>query len=449
MAKRLWDKGGELDSAVQAFTVGNDPEIDLSLIRWDCFGSAAHARMLSSVGLLGAEDCKSILSELKKISKKAENGEFSIAVELEDGHTAIESALVEALGESGKRVHAGRSRNDQVITATRLYLRNQSLEMGELLLALFDSLHARFLEHGSVMMPGYTHLQRAMPSSIGMWLEAFAEHSLELTKRSLQLAASLDRNPLGAAAGFGASLPLDREFSARLMGFSSVQRNPIDVQNSRGRYELCFLNLLEEIAGLVEKLAWDMQLYVTDEFGFISLPLELTTGSSIMPQKRNPDILELLRGRAAKVRGARAELAWVVGKMPSNYHRDFQYTKEPVLKGAENVADSLRMLSQTVSMFTVNEEHLQSAMSDELFATYEAYRQVKDGKPFRDAYRETAKQVTDGTLKIESLLEDFSQIQKSVEAAMSAAVTEKESVAKTLSEERARLAKLEEAVYQG
>jgi argininosuccinate lyase len=447
MVRRLWDKGEALDEAVQQFTIGNDPQLDRALIRWDCVGSAAHAQMLCSIGLLNKKECQAILDGLREAWELGVKEEFDIPFELEDGHTAIESFLVEKIGEAGKRVHAGRSRNDQIITAMRLYLRHQTLSLIEELSAWNDALSKRYDELKDVDMPGYTHLQRAMPSSFGMWLEAFDESVLDLIREGFSILDALDSNPLGAAAGFGTSLGLDRKLTAKLLGFSRVQRNPIDVQNSRGRYELRFLRWTEAVATIVEKLAWDMQLYVTEEFGFISLPNELTTGSSIMPQKRNPDVLELLRGRAARVRGAASELAWVTAKMPSNYHRDFQYTKEPVMKAVGNVFESVRLMAHAVSTFTINPDALKEAMSADLYATYEAYRLVKDGKPFRDAYRETSKQVADGTLDVDALSADFAEIKTSIDIAMSEARAEQKALDAQAKDLRGKLDAVEAGVF--
>lgn len=447
MAKRLWDKGGSLDEAVQQFTVGNDPILDLELVRWDCFGSAAHAQMLGRVGILKPKDVSALLGALLEVREQALAGTFVIPAELEDGHTAIEAALVERLGESGKRIHAGRSRNDQVITAMRLFERARLLDLLLELSRWSAAMSKRADEIGSIDMPGYTHLQRAMPSSIGMWMHAFIEGALSAMRHGLAVLEGLDANPLGAAAGFGASLPLDRELTASLMGFSRVQRSPIDVQNSRGRLELRLLHWCEEVASLIEKLAWDMQLYFSEEFGFLDLPNELTTGSSIMPQKRNPDVLELLRARAARVRGAAGELAWVVAKMPSNYHRDYQYTKEPVMRALRETKESLAMITRVTEAFSVNREALQAAMTPELYATYYAYRLVQSGKPFRDAYRETAEKVAAGSIDIEALRADAEAIKAQAVAGISEAGREVAQIAAKLRELKQGLEKREAGAF--
>ncbi|MCB0345795.1 MAG: argininosuccinate lyase [Bdellovibrionales bacterium] len=448
MAKRLWDKGGSLDQAVQQFTVGNDPQLDLALVRWDCFGSAAHARMLTEAGILPKAELPGILEGLSSVREQALGGSFVIPPELEDCHTAIESALVEKLGESGKRIHAGRSRNDQVITAMRLYQRSSLIDLLLQVSQWCDAMAKRADELGDVDMPGYTHLQRAMPSSVGMWMHAFIESALSSMRFGLSVLESLDANPLGAAAGFGASLPLDRTLTAKLMGFSQVQRSPIDVQNSRGRFELRVVHWCEEVSALIEKLAWDMHLYFSEEFGFLDLPTELTTGSSIMPQKRNPDVLELLRARASRVRGAATELAWVVGKLPSNYHRDYQYSKEPVMRALQDTAESLDIVRHVVSLFTVNESALKAAMTQELYATYYAYRLVNEGKPFRDAYKETADKVTKGEIDVDSLKADADAIKARAVTGIESAMKEIAGLSSAVFEHQRRFADCERSVFE-
>jgi argininosuccinate lyase len=414
MAERLWEKGASLDAQVHAFTVGNDPELDRSLLSWDSVGSAAHARMLSSIGVLSKEDCAALLPVLSEIHSLSLKGEFSIPEEMEDCHTAIESYLVDKTGDAGRKIHTGRSRNDQVLLAMRLYLRDQILQQLGTLAQCARTCLLRFDEVGNLPMPGYTHMQPAMPASVGMWLGAYAESFLDLIREGLSLLDRINANPLGAASGFGVPLPLDRDLTARLLGFSRVQRNPIDVQNSRGRYELRFIRWGVDVAATVEKLAWDLIIYSTREYGFFSIPEALTTGSSIMPQKKNPDVLELMRGRAAKIRAAENELLWVIAKLPSNYHRDFQYTKEPVLTCAETMSALLSMSEVVLTRFTCNEKALEAGMTDELYATYDAYRSVEEGMPFREAYRETSKRIATDSIKKADFIKEFDSIDASV-----------------------------------
>lgn len=396
-ASRLWDKGQPLDELVHRFTVGDDPHWDLRLVHSDCVASAAHARTLHRAGLLDLTDLDALVRELRQIVVLADAGQFPIPRELEDCHTAIETHLTKAVGEPGRRIHTGRSRNDQVATAMRLYLRRQVvnwvLRIGDFASAALERIEA----DGATPLPGYTHMQPAMPSSVGQWLHASVEAALDQMRAGLQLLERIDCCPLGSGAGFGVPLPLDRAFTAQILGFSGVQRNPIDVQNSRGRFELYAVRLAADCAALLEKFAWDLLLFTSAEYGFFALPDGLTTGSSIMPQKRNPDVLELMRARAARLRGRQTELEWIIGKLPSSYHRDLQLTKEPVFRAADDVMDLLAVGERVVQLLRVVPEKIAAAMRPELFATQAAYRLVRAGTPFRDAYRAIGKQVTDGT----------------------------------------------------
>lgn len=412
MAKTLWDKGGELDSDVQQFSVGNDPELDMKIISHDILASVAHAQMLEKIKILSSEEYTSIHGSLKKLYSKVTSGDFTINPELEDGHTAIESYLTETIGAPGLKVHSGRSRNDQVLVATRLYVRSQVVDTLCLLLECTKAFLDKAQEFKKIPMPGYTHMQPAMPSSVSMWTHSFAESLLELVGDGLRLLDSINTNPLGVASGFGVPLPLDRELTAKLLNFDSVQRNPINVQNSRGKTELKFLRFASDIASVFEKFAWDMLIYTTREFGFVELPVELTTGSSIMPQKRNPDVLELLRGRTAKLRAAEDEIRWVIAKLPSNYHRDFQYTKEPLIRGADNLKSILEVALKVVANFKLNKEKLNEAMCDELYATYEVYRKLAQGSSFREAYREVGKLLENNKFDRNDLEKDFESIEK-------------------------------------
>lgn len=417
MNKALWAKGNgakgsSVNKAMQEFTVGNDPEIDLNLIKFDIIGSLAHAKMLNKIDILTDEELKKITLELKNFLETVKNPDYKIDKSFEDCHTAIEHELTEKIGEVGKKIHTGRSRNDQVLLAIRLYLRENILDVLNLLVSFNETLLNKITELGDIPLPGYTHMQKAMPSSLTMWLHSFAEWALELINEGLTLLDSINTSPLGAASGFGVPLNLDREYVAKLLGFKTYQRSVIHVQNSRGRYELKALRYLEDCFHLIEKFSIDFILYNTQEFGFFNLPKSLTTGSSIMPQKHNPDILELLRGNAAKVRGSANELQWVIAKLPSNYHRDFQYSKEPVVRAFNSTLQSLPMLITVTESLTVNKERLQKAMTDDLYATYDTYMRVRNGVPFREAYKETASLIAEGKLNISKLKGDFEIINK-------------------------------------
>ncbi len=398
-SRRLWDKGDEIETSVHRFTVGDDPCWDLHLVHWDCLGSAAHARTLEEAGLLTADECQALIVGLADIDRSAAVGEFVIPDELEDCHTAIEAHLTQHVGEAGQKIHVGRSRNDQVVTAMRLYMRSHVLDWLDLVGRFAGTCLERIRRDGRIPMPGYTHMQPAMPSSVGLWLHAFMEAAMEQMRACFDLLGRLDYCPLGTGAGFGVALPLDRGISARLLGFSRVQRSPIDVQNSRGRMETYFVRVAADIGAMLEKLSWDLILYSTREYGFFSLPANMTTGSSIMPQKRNPDVLELVRGRAGRLRGRLHELEWVAGKLPSNYHRDLQLTKEPAIRAAMDIEDMLRIMGRVLETFTIDCARLEAAMVPELYAADAAFALTKKGIPFRKAYRQVAQQIRTGQFR--------------------------------------------------
>lgn len=398
---RLWDKGADLDALVHRFTVGDDPLLDVQLVHWDCVGSAAHARTLARAGLLTDGELTTLLDGLRQIDALGVAGRFAIPPELEDGHTAIEAWLTRRYGEAGRKIHAGRSRNDQVATVMRLWMRRRALEWVALLGGWCEALLARIERDGGLPMPGFTHGQPAMPSSVGQWLHAFVEAGLEQMAACFDLLSRLDSCPLGTGAGFGVPLPLDREFTARLLGFSRAQRSAIDVQNSRGRLERYFVRVAADAAAMLEKLACDLLWLSGPGLEFFELPESLTTGSSLMPQKRNPDVLELMRAKAGVVRGRLTELEWVAGKLPSSYHRDLQLTKGPTLRAAAEVEALLAVGTRVVELFTCRPERLAAAMSDELFATGEALRRVQAGVPFRQAYQDVAAELRAGRLAID------------------------------------------------
>lgn len=396
---QLWAKGQPLDAAVHAFTVGEDFLTDLALVPSDCLGSAAHARMLAQAGLLDGKDAAALVAALKAIQDEALAGRFLIRMEQEDGHTAIEAALVERLGGAGKRIHLGRSRNDQVILALRLLMRDRLLLLADSAAGLCGAFLAFARAHEGSPLPGYTHLRRAMPSTFGQWAAAFAEGLLESLGDARALYAKLDRCPLGAAAGFGVPLPIDREHTAALLGFQGVQRNPIDVQNSRGRHELALLQWLGGLASSLEKFLWDVALYSTEEFAFLDVPPAFTTGSSIMPQKRNPDVVELARAACGQLRGAAATVEAIATGLPSSYHRDFQLLKKPLLGALKDAAAWLDVLQALVPALQVKAERAAEACTDELYAAHAACQLVKEGWTFRDAYREVAAELAAGAFQ--------------------------------------------------
>jgi argininosuccinate lyase len=395
----LWAKGLPLDAVIHRFTVGDDPVVDLALVPHDALGSAAHARMLLRVGLMPEADMRALVAALRTLHDETRAGAFTIRPEQEDGHTALEAALVTRVGEAGRRIHLARSRNDQVQLALRMLLREQVLVLGaraaELAGAFLDFAQA----HERVPMPGYTHMRRAMPSTFGLWGTAFAEGLLEELEALRGLWARMDRCPLGAAAGFGVPLPIDREYVATLLGFSRVQRSPIDVQNSRGRHETAALGWACSVASGLEKWLWDVALFSTEEFGFLALPDDFTTGSSIMPQKKNPDVVELARARCRELRGLTRQVEEVASGLPSSYHRDFQLLKRPTLAGLGSLRELLEVLTRLVPALQVRAETAALACDDTLYAAHQAYVLAGRGLPFRDAYRQVAHQLADGTFQ--------------------------------------------------
>lgn len=399
-AAPLWAKGLPLDALLHRFTVGEDPVTDLALLPFDAEASAAHARMLGETGLLPLSEAKVLVAQLKVLKEAALEGKLVILPEQEDGHTALEAALTEALGETGKRVHLGRSRNDQVIVALRLLMRDQLLTLGSSAVATAQAFLELAQKHAATPLPGYTHLRRAMPSSWGQWGTAFAEGLLEDLEALPSLWQRLDKCPLGAAAGFGVSLPLDRARTAALLGFTRVQSSPIDVMNSRGRHELAVLAWVTSLAGTLEKALWDLSLYSTEEFGFVKLPDAFTTGSSIMPQKRNPDVVELARARCRELRGLAGQVGQLAAGLPSSYHRDHQLLKKPFLEALAKGRELLDVCGYLLPGLRIEAETCRRACTDDLLAAQEAYRLVAEqGLPFRDAYKVVAAQIQAGTFR--------------------------------------------------
>ena len=397
MPETMWAKGEAVDALIHHFTVGEDPVTDLALLPFDCLASAAHARSLAQAGLLGRKDAAALIRELGSLKTAAEAGVLAIPLALEDGHTLLEAKLTEALGDTGAKIHMGRSRNEQVALALRLWMRSALVELGEGAVALTEALLGFSAKHGDAPLPGLTHLRRAMPSSFGLWAEAYAEALLEELEALKAVDARLDRSPAHSAAGFGTPLAFDRAEAARRLGFSRTQRNPLDVQNGRGRHEGALLSWLSSLSLTLEKLAWDGCLYGAEGFGFLKLPAAFTTGSSLMPQKRNPDALELARGRAREIRGLAATSERISGGLPSSYHRDFQLLKKPLMDAVRIALDVMAVLTRLVEGLEPDLEAAQAACTDELYAANEAFRLSGEGATFRHAYRAVAAQLADGS----------------------------------------------------
>nr|WP_320131744.1 lyase family protein [uncultured Holophaga sp.] len=393
---QLWAKDLPLHQAIHRFTVGEDPIDDLNLLPWDAVGSAAHARTLAWSGHLPVAEAQVLIEALHALHAEALAGRIEIKPEQEDGHTALEAALVERTGESGKRIHMGRSRNDQVILAQRLYTRDTLAGIGQQVAAIATAFLGLAERYRDVAMPGYTHMRRGMPSSWGLWGAAFAEGLAEELEALHGLLDRLDRCPSGAAAGFGAPLPFDRSFMARQLGFARVQRSPIDVMNSRGRHEGAVADWLASVAGVLERAFWDLALFTMEELGFAALPDAFTTGSSIMPQKRNPDVVELSRGTCRKLRGQAALVHEIAGGLPSSYHRDIQLLKGAFISTLKTASGMFAVLPALLDGITVNAGKCAAACSDELWAAHEATALAMEGMPFRDAYKVVGKQVLSG-----------------------------------------------------
>ena len=387
MAK-LWEKTYSLDALMEAFTVGNDHVLDARLVNADCVASMAHAKMLSSIGILSKPECDSLMKELAGIIHLNAEGKFSISRSDEDVHTAIENHLVRALGDTGKRIHAGRSRNDQVLAALRLWSRGFLFTFQDACLGLISRLLDFAETHARVPMPGRTHTQLAMPSSVGLWAGAFAEELLDDAALARGAFSILDCCPLGSAASYGSPLPANREMVAELLGFSRVQNNVLYANNSRGKFESIALDAVEQTALTLSKMAQDLILFSLPEFGYFTLPLELCTGSSMMPQKRNPDGLELVRAKSAAISADVLAIKTMIRSLPTGYNRDFQETKGPFFSGCEAGLGCVRIMDLTFEKLVVNAEKLRAGFQPEIFATDKALELAAGGMPFRDAYKE-------------------------------------------------------------
>jgi argininosuccinate lyase len=390
MAK-LWEKTYSMHDLMEAFTVGEDPALDARLVNADCAASMAHAAMLRKIGILSSRDQESLQAELVRIIERNGRGEFVITRSDEDVHTAIENQLVAAVGDAGKRIHTGRSRNDQVLAALRLWSRGFLFSFQGAGLALVQRMLDFADEHARTPMPGRTHMQTAMPSSVGLWAAAYAEELLDDLSLSRHAFFLLDCSPLGSAASYGVPIPLDRELVAELLGFSRVQNNVLYANNSRGKLESIALEAIEQAVLTLSRLAQDLILFSLPEFGYFTLPAELCSGSSIMPQKRNPDGLELVRARSAVISARLLSMKSVIHSLPSGYNRDLQETKGPYFRGCEDGLGCVRIMDLTMEKLVVNGDALRAAFTPDIFATDRALELVSGGTPFRDAYREVGR----------------------------------------------------------
>ena len=399
MPGKLWDKNIEINKEIERFTVGRDREMDLYLAPYDVLGSIAHITMLEQIGLLEKEELTRLTAELKAIYARCKRGEFVIEDGVEDVHSQVELLLTRKLGDIGKKIHSGRSRNDQVLLDVKLFIRHRLKGIVEAVTELFDALQQKSEQYKAVLMPGYTHLQIAMPSSFGLWFGAYAE---SLTDDMLFLQAAYkqaNRNPLGSAAGYGSSLPLNRTLTTRLLGFDSMTYNVVYAQMGRGKTERNVAFALASVAATLSKLAFDACLFNSQNFSFVKLPDSCTTGSSIMPHKKNPDVFELIRAKSNKLQALPEQIMLVINNLPSGYFRDLQIIKEVFLPAFDELEDCLRMTTYIIQRMEVNAHILDNPMYDPIFSVEEVNRLSAEGVPFRDAYKQVALQIAQGTYR--------------------------------------------------
>jgi len=393
---KLWEKDFQINAEIERFTVGRDREMDLYLAPYDVLGSMAHITMLQSIGLLGSDELPVLLRELRAIYDQTQRGEFQIEEGIEDVHSQVELMLTRRLGDMGKKIHSGRSRNDQVLVDLKLFTRAKIKEVAQATKDLFDQLIAKSNQYKDVLMPGYTHLQVAMPSSFGLWLGAYAE-SLADDMLFLQAAYRMtNRNPLGSAAGYGSSFPLNRQMTTDLLGFDTMDYNVVYAQMGRGKMELGVGFALATIAGTLSKLAFDACLFNSQNFSFVRLPKECTTGSSIMPHKKNPDVFELIRAKSNKLQALPQQVTLIKNNLPVGYFRDLQIIKEVFLPAFDELLDCLRMTAYIINRIEVNEHILDNPMYDPMFSVEEVNRLAAAGMPFRDAYKKVGLDIEAG-----------------------------------------------------
>lgn len=396
MANKLWEKNVQVNADIDRFTVGRDREMDLFLAPYDVLGSIAHITMLESIGLLTAEELNTLTAELRHIYQDIENGNFRIEDDVEDVHSQVELLLTRQLGDMGKKIHSGRSRNDQVLVDLKLYTRDQLKQVAQKTHKLFEELQVQSERNKHILMPGYTHLQVAMPSSFGLWFGAYAE---SLTDDMLFLQAAYrmaNRNPLGSAAGYGSSFPLNRTMTTRLLGFEGLNHNVVYAQMGRGKTERNVAFALAGIAGTMAKMAYDACLYNSQNFGFVKLPDECTTGSSIMPHKKNPDVFELIRAKCNKLQALPNQILLIMNNLPCGYFRDLQIIKEVFIPAFGELYDCLDMATYIIERMKVNEHILEDERYNAMFSVEEVNRRVYAGTPFRDAYKQVGLDIEAG-----------------------------------------------------
>ena len=393
---KLWQKNFDTNSEIERFTVGRDREMDLYLAQDDVLGSMAHITMLESIGLLEVDELKQLLAELRRIYADIQKGHFCIEDGIEDVHSQVELMLTRALGDMGKKIHSGRSRNDQVLVDLRLFTRRQLKAVVDDVVALFRELQKQSENYKHVLMPGYTHLQVAMPSSFGLWFGAYAESLIDDMMMLQAAYRQTNRNPLGSAAGYGNSFPLNRSLTTSLLGFDSMDYNVVYAQMGRGKTERNVAYALASVAGTIAKLAFDACMFNSQNFAFVKLPNECTTGSSIMPHKKNPDVFELTRAKCNKLQAMPQQIMLIMNNLPSGYFRDLQIIKEIFLPAFEELRDCLQMTTYIISKIQVNEHILDDARYDLMFSVEEVNRRAASGTPFRDAYKQVGLEIEAG-----------------------------------------------------
>lgn len=401
MASKLWEKKTRVDKDIERYTIGRDAEMDMFLAPYDVLGSMAHATMLESIGLLSKQDLSELLSGLKRIYADIQQGKFEIEEGVEDIHSQVEMML----GDVGKKLHSGRSRNDQVLVDLRLFTRAKLQEVVEEVKNLFDALIAQSERYKHVLLPGYTHLQIAMPSSFGLWFGAYAESLLDDMQLLLSAYKIANRNPLGSAAGYGNSFPLNRQMTTDLLGFDSMDYNVVYAQMGRGKTERIVASALASVAGTISKLAFDSCMYTSQNFGFLKLADQFTTGSSIMPHKKNPDVFELTRAKCNKLQGIPQQITMIINNLPSGYFRDLQIIKEVYLPMFDEMIDILVMTRSMIEQIKVNETILDDSKYDLIFSVEEVNKRTLAGTPFRDAYKQVGLEIEAGNFTPDKQIE--------------------------------------------
>ena len=396
---KLWSKGFEPDKLIEEFTVGQDRELDLRLARYDVQGSMAHIRMLESIGLLTADELDVLLKALAEIADQIEKGDFTIEPGVEDVHSQVEFLLTERLGDIGKKIHSGRSRNDQVLVDLKLFMRDELRHLAQAMERLFTRLQTLSEQYKDVLMPGYTHLQVAMPSSFGLWFGAYAESLADDLRIVAAAYDTANQNPLGSAAGYGSSFPLDREMTTRLLGFATLHYNVVAAQMSRGKTERAVGMAISAVASTLAHLAMDVCMWMCQNFGFVSFPDELTTGSSIMPHKKNPDVFEIMRGKCNRLQSVPNEIALLTANLPLGYNRDLQLLKDITFPATTTLIECLDMADFMLQHIRVNPDIISDPRYDYLFTVEEVNRLVLAGMPFREAYKKVGLEVQNGTYR--------------------------------------------------